>query len=373
MRKNIFLVLSFLVLPGLVLAAEFRGGEHVSLNIAERVTNDVYLGGSSVSSAGIVTGDVIAGGGQVLISGDVSGDVLVGGGNVTILSHVGDDVRAGGGTVLLQARIDGDAIIGGGQVTLGGEGVGGDAVVGGGVVQIDAPVSGSVRVAGGDVYINAPIAGDVTVKADMLTLGRNAVISGNLFYKATKELTQEDGAVVRGRVDFQQRERKDVPRALVGAFISIAMIGRFLMLLFSSLLVGLSFRRFGKKFIDTASANMLGELGKGLVVCIATPIISSVLFVTIIGIPLGVLGLLGFVMLVLATWIVTPLLVGNMFFQYVLKKESGVSWQTITVGTVVFSMLGLVPFIGWLAQIILLVISLGAVCSTKWDIVKEWK
>lgn len=367
------MVFAALMLPAVSLAAEFRAGDQPSIQASERIANDIYIAGGNVTSAGVVTGDVVAGGGNIVISGDVGADIIAGGGNVTILSTVGDDVRVGGGTILIQGKVGGDVIVGGGQITLGGPGIMGDVVIGAGSVRIDAPVAGSVKIGGGNVYINAPITGDVQIEAESVTLGSATVISGTLTYKASKELTKEEGAVVRGKVDFTLREKQGISAAALAALFSIWIMGKFLALLACALILGLVFRRYSKEIVAKAVKSPLLELGRGLVVIVALPAVSLLLFVTIIGIPLGVLGVISFVAVLLFAWIVTPIIVGSVVYRYFSKRDLEISWRTILLGALICTVVGMVPVVGGVVQLILMLLSVGVLVAIKWEIMQEWR
>jgi hypothetical protein len=373
MKKHIAWVLGALLLvPGLAVAAEFRAGEQQSIGASERIQNDVYIAGGSVTSSGAIVGDLVAGGGNIIINGDVSADVIAGGGNVSILSNVGDDVRAGGGNIVILGKVAGDVVVGGGQVSIGGPGIGGDVAVGGGKIRIDAPVGGSVKIAGGDVYINSTITGKVEIQAQTVTLGKNAVINGDLIYSATKELTQEQGAVVHGQVHYTPRAKNNTPAALAALF-SLWVLGKFLALLIASLLLGLIFRRFTGELIQKATARPLFELGRGLLVLVALPIISILLCVTVLGIPLGMIGFFSFALVMLVAWLVAPIILGSVVLGYFTKQYGEVSWKSILLGAFLYSLLGFIPFLGWLAQVIILLISLGSIVALKLEILGEWR
>ncbi len=369
------LVLVILMIPAMTFSADFRLGEQPSSGSSEKITEDLYLTGGNVTSAGDASGDVVAVGGSILISGEVLGDVIAGGGNIIILSNVGDDVRAGGGTVVIQGKIAGDLIVGGGQITVGGPGIAGDAVLGGGNIRIDSPVGGELRIGGGNVYINAPIGGDVKIDADQVTLGKSAVIEGNITYKAKKEMVLEEGAVVKGRIDFEARKGagKNLSSLAFGAIFSALILWKFFALLLGALLFGLVFRRYSMEIINTALQRPFFELGLGVIVFVAMPVISILLLVSVVGIPVGIIGLLGFVILSLFSWMMAPVIVGSIAYRYFSKKGLEVSWKTILLGVFLYSLLGLLPFIGCLAQILLMLLSLGCVFALKRRIAGEWR
>jgi len=363
-----------LLMPGTALAAEYRFGENPSLGSDERITDDVYLGGGNITSAGEVDGDLLVGGGSMVITGAVTADVTAAGGNVSLLAPVSDDVRIAGGTVIIEGTIGDDLHAAGGQLTVGGDGIGGDAALGGGMVRLDAPVSGDLTVGGGNVYLNAPVSGDVTVEADTLTLGGQADISGDLVYTARQELTRADGAVVSGEITFTERpDGADEAESGAAALLSAAIIGQFLALLASALIVGLTLRRYGTTAVEKASRSPLLLLGLGLVAFAALPVISGLLMATLVGIPLGILGFIGFIGALIFSWIMSPIILGSMVSGYFFRTGTAVTWKTILLGVVLYSILGLIPVIGWLAQGLLLLIALGSIVTIKGEVLKEWR
>lgn len=370
--KSFALILAFL-LPSISLAMEFRAGEQPSVGKDEIITGDMYMGGGSVTSAGLINGDLVLGGGNILVTGNIGGDVMLGGGNVSILSDVNDDVRAAGGTVLIQGKIAGDAILGGGQVILGGVGVGGDAAIGGGTVRIEAPISGNLFVGGGSVYIDAPVQGSVKINADKITLGKNAVIAGNITYTSKTEMVKEPGAIVQGTVDFTLRENKMPSPETTAAIFSILLVWKFLALLVCALVAGLVMRRFSKTVISTAVSRPIFELGRGVVTFAVLPALAILLFVTLVGIPLGVFAVLCFAVLMMLAWIMSPIILGSVAWRYFSKGELEVSWKTILLGVVLFACLWVVPFLGFLAKTLLLFVSLGSVVAVVLPILNEWK
>lgn len=374
--KNFFkyaVIILLLAVPMLSLAAEFRGGEQLSIGKDEKIVNDVYMAGGSVMSAGSVSGDLIVAGGNIVITGDIGADLIAVGGNVNILSNIGDDVRVGGGTIVVNGGIKGDLMIGGGQVTVSGSGIGGDMVVGGGNVRIDAPVEGNLIVGGGSIYINSSIKGNVEIKAQKITLGKNAVIFGNLTYKSSEELIQETGAIVKGTVDFKVLTEKTVPLQVFKNILSAFILWKFFALLVCALVVGLVMRRFSKETVTLATKCPLFELGKGIIAMIVMPVISIILLVTLVGIPFGIMGLLAFIIMMLSAWIMTPIIVGSIVFRYFSKKELEISWKTIILGVCLYMLLGLVPFIGGFIQTFLLFLSFGVIVALKLQFIKEWR
>lgn len=377
MKTYLWGVVAFVLFVPLVsVAMEYRLSETPSVGPQDIISEDLYMAGGSVSSAGTVEGDVYAAGGTIVITGPVSQDVVAAGGNLSVTAPVADDVRVAGGNVLVQSTIGGDLLAAGGQVTVVGEGVAGDASLAGGMVRLDAPVGGDLFVGGGNVLINASITGDVVVEADSLTLGSGAVISGNLWYRSVEELTQEEGAVIMGDIVYEKRQpiapSIDTETAMA-AIMSVALIWQFLTLLVCASVIGLFFNRYCKTLVEKATSRPLPHIGLGLVVLIVLPIASLLLFISLVGIPLGLLGLVGFGGLLLITWLVAPIVLGSYVSNYFFKSGTNVTWKTILIGVVLYMVLGMIPILGWLVQLFLALLTVGALASLQWDVAKQWR
>lgn len=345
-----------LALPLFASAAVFHAGDQISLPATPAVNDNVYAAGGSITSPGPIQGDLYAGGGTILVHGIVSGDVVVGGGTVTVTGGVGGDVRAGGGTITIQSAVQGDLL------------------VGGGLVRVDGSVGKDVVIGGGDVYINGPIGGDVEVKADKITLGPQTRIAGTFTYTSPREAVLEQGATVAGEVVFTQRADKDGVKGLLAAFVSVATFVFLLTFALGALIFVFFFKRYSHEVVDNAFAGPLLELGRGLLVLIVTPVLSVLLLVTIVGIPLGLLGLMLYAALVIFSWLMSPVLIGSLVYKWVTKSSHyEVSWKTVLVGVVVFFVIGFVPLLGGLVQCGFMLLSLGSIARLKWHIAKTWR
>lgn len=363
------------IVPALAFGAEVRVGGQPSFLAETELADDLYMAGGSVTSAGSVKGDLVSTGGNVLVSGAVASDVMAAGGTITILGAVGDDLRIAGGTITIQSAIADDALIAGGQITLAGTGIGGDAIIGGGSVRIDAPVGGNVKIGGGEVYLNASIAGNVEIHADKITLGPRAHIQGNFTYSSGKEATIEDGAVVVGQTTFEERARGGRAAAAgLLASLSIALLVKFVAMFLSALVVALVFKRYAHEVVRRAYGQPWRFLGWGVVFMILTPVLSIALLCTLIGLPLGIIGLLVFIISMMFAALLTPLVIGSLVHKWIWKPAAyQISWKTILLGTFVYFLIGFVPLLGGLLDLGIMLITLGAAISVKKEIVREWR
>ncbi len=363
-----------LCVPVIAAAAEFRVGDQPTLVASERTAGNFYIAGANVTSNGSVGGDIVVAGGNVLVSGPVSEDIAAAGGSITILSNIGGDARVAGGNIIMHGRIGGDLVAGGGQVQVSGDGIGGDVLWGGGTLRIDAPVKGNLELAGGNVFINAPVKGNVHFRGEKLTLGSAAVISGDLTYSSPKEAQLEEGAVVKGKTSFEPLpDARKTAKTGFFVLLSVAFFLKFLMTLACALVLGLVFKRYSTALVNGAVSQPLLELGRGFAALVLLPAASVILLITVIGIPLGALGFLAFAAMMLLASVAAPILLGSIVRRWISKSaEYEITWGTILLGAVLFTLLTFVPLVGWLAKFALVLMTIGAMVKIKWDIIRNW-
>jgi len=139
------------------------------------------------------------------------------------------------------------------------------------------------------------------------------------------------------------------------------------------MILGLFFNRFFTEVAETAFKRPMAELGRGGVAFIVIPVASIILLVTVIGAPLGVLGLIAYTLLLIVAHVAAAMLVGALVGSWIFKKGYEVSWRTILIGFVMYYILGFVPLIGWLVKAVFCLMALGAVVRIKTEVLNKWR
>lgn len=359
MKKTLVgLALLALLLPAAASAAEVKLEEAYYLQKGETLNTNLYFAGEGAFIFGDARGDIVAVGGKINIEGTVSGDVLVAGGNIDIGGTVNNDVRVAGGNITIKGTISGDLVVAGGQIfILPGTVINGDLLLGGGMVKMDGMVNGNIRSGAGQMVINGEVRGNVDVASDDLALGDKAVIGGNFVYRSTHEAKISPSAVIRGETTFDKRGEggRNIARGFFGGFAILS----FLMTLAAALFFGLVFKKVSGAVVHASMHDVWRNLGRGFVFLVVTPILAVVLFVTIIGVPLGILTLLGYAFLLLLSCVFAAITAGAWLEKWIWKRDT-ITWRTILLGAFVYMLLGWIPFVGWIAKAILFLVSFGA-------------
>jgi cytoskeletal protein CcmA (bactofilin family) len=319
------------LLPGVV-AAETRTGGTIVVGPGETVTGGLDAFGGDVLVQGTVRGDLNAFAGDVTVAegGRVTGDVSAFAGSVRVAGEVGGDLSGAAGDVTLteSGRVAGDLSGAAGSVTLAGV------------------VDGSVEVGAGTLTLaeTARIAGDVRYDAE--TFVNDGTVGGSVV---------RDTAIGGGfgpGVDLGIPSI--VPEFVFGVYALLVnfVLGALLLLVFPA---------FTGRVTHYARTEPLAAGGVGLLTLVGVPILLLLLLVTIVGIPLS---LVGFLVFGLFAWVAAVL--GRLAVGEWLTRLADVEnrWLSLVVGLLAVAVLVRVPLVGGVFDVVVLLLGLGALAAT---------
>ncbi len=303
-------------------AAETRSGGTVIVAENETVHQLTAVAGTVVVR-GTITGDLTAYAGAVIVHGNVTGDVHATAGTVRIGGTIGGNVSASGGSIF---------------------------------VDRNAVITGTLEATGGTLTVSGVVGGDAKLGGGSITLDSTAVIGGDIEYAIGEDGEFTNEATVEGDVE----ERDDLTVGWVGlpesvewtvgvyGFLVNLLLGTVLLLVFPG-----PSRRIAEAVIDEP----LRIGGVGLLALVGIPIILVLLFITIIGIPLALAGV---VLYLLAIW------VGGVYGRFAvgswIVSLTGADnrWAGLLLGMALVAILVRLPSVGGLFQLTVLLLGLGA-------------
>lgn len=397
------------------LAFDGRGGDTITIGKDEIVNDDLYVGAETVTLDGTVKGDFVAAGSIVTINGTVEGDLIAAGQAVILNGTVTDDVRIAGGALLIgeNAVIGGDLVAAGASIEIrAGSTIGTDVIGMGGQALVAADVTRNVQFTGGGLELRGQIGGDVNaIVGDAeetgpgpmvympnspialpnvkpgLTISPEAKIGGKLEYTSTKDLNIPAEVVVgpvtriEPKVEPEMVVKEPTPaeRVMTGVFdtlrnmVSLILIGLLLVWLFPGFLAA---------NVSKVRSAALPAFGWGLVswaafffailLLIVAMVIGAIFFgVLTLGSLSGTIvffGLLAMFVLifgfVLASSFVAQIVVSALGGKLILEKLSPSladhKFWPMLLGVVLFALLGAIPVLGGLIQIVVGLLGLGA-------------
>ena len=286
------------------------------------------------------------------------------GGHVEIGESVDGSVRAVGGLVTLNAPVGGSARLVGGKVELGSEAaVADNASLAGGQITVNGSVKGDLRAAGGHVTINGSVGGDASVAAGSLTLGPNARIGGKLHFRGAN-LERDAGAQVAGGVEHvsrYKRDREHTPFAHSrGGWIWTAGL-----MVLAAIIAGALPGPSGRLAKELRERPWMAPLF-GLMALVFIPIAAVLIMITIIGIPIGLLALLGYVALLIVGYVCASVVAGGLLLER-LKPEVATqpAWRAgaAVVTMLAIAILARIPIVGGFVVFIALIVGVGLIVA----------
>lgn len=360
--------------------AQFTSGENVV--ISDRVEYDLYVAGGTVSINKPIAGDLAVAGGTVTVTDTVMQDILGAGSNVILSGYVGDDVRCAGGTFRLSNDVAGDVIVTGGTVSIeNGATIGGNLIVSGGEVVINGEVMGRLEGACGELTLNGKVNGDVECRAGKIfingTIVGNSILAANTLELGSKAIFNKDvtywnkegsvdfgNALHGGQARFDSSLEWESGKWVYLGFASVMVLLWYLgtALLMISLMQYLFSRTF-KRAADTVKNASVKSLGIGVLFLVGVPAAIFVSFVTLVGIPLGVLALIAYLAILLLGTVIVSLLtthwINNTYYSS--KWSAGRIIFIAFAAFICLKLASLTPFIGPLIMLLLACMAIGGI------------
>ncbi|MCU0678917.1 MAG: polymer-forming cytoskeletal protein [Planctomycetes bacterium] len=370
MKKTSLIIISclalFLLVPLYVYAYTVKSGTSVYVAKDETVNGNLYAVGNAVTVEGRVEGDVICAGQTINVNGEVLGDVICAGQTINVNGKIGGSVRAAGNSLTVNGEIARNVMVFGASILLGTDAkVGWDMFFAGAAAEIRGDIAGDLHGGGANTVIAGKIGGNVRLRLDErvrpdkkgiyfeqsspLEIAEGAEIGGDVSYLAGNLAKIADNAKIAGEITYREPQKRAEPE--------FAMFSVWLKLIsfFAALVVGLVLTSLWRKGVKDLTDGMLDKIGAsigwGIVIMFIAPILAVILMVTLIGIPLALIGLgLWLIALYLAK-ILAGITIGRAIMErlWPRHKESLV-WGMIA-GIALLWLIGWIPLLGWLVTL----------------------
>jgi hypothetical protein len=378
MKKFYFLAL---LVVFSVTASAFHVVNGINVTINKTINENVYITGGTITINAPIHGDLIIAGGTIIINDTVSNDILLAGGEVIFNGFVGNDVRCAGGNIRFKKAVNGEVVIAGGTIIIEKNISIGSILAYGGNITVDGNVNGEFRGAVGSLLLNGNILKDLDCRAENIQINGN--IQGKTTLAATGNIIIGDIASFADGVrywvpgenpDFRQSVKKG--KAIYDETLNIVM-SRWYLLGAASLLgmlwyIGTAllmisiiqyfFSNTMQKAGDTVFEATLKSLGYGILFFIGLPAAAIIAFITIIGVPLGLLLIFNYAVLIILATIITSAVAANW-----LNNRYKHHWNYrrlifVSLGVfMILKLLFLIPFFGSLIKLLITGSAFGAI------------
>ena len=341
-------------------------------------------GATAVAAGETIDDTLLAVGQTVSIDGDVNGDLLAFARVVTIRGHVAGDVITGGETVDIQGNVGGSVYAAGRGVTIKQIHVGRNLYTAG----RDVAVESGVEIVG-----NATAAGDsvqrrrqsrhrphgrrerargarrshrnVDAFGQTITLLAPASVGGNLVAHVTRPTIYKSLRAPRCAATSTSRSPKGRAGSRPSAnTLTVSFYTWQLVRLAAAFLAGVLLL-WALPSLRTATLPDAGAGVKagaiGLVTAIALPVVAFIACITVVGIPLGILSAIAWLLGLYFAKIVVAQMIGRRLF----ASPHGVPHYaaTLLAGLVIVLVAINLPWIGWLVGLALTLVGLGMIVT----------
>jgi hypothetical protein len=332
-------------------AAAFTGtatGENIYLPQDETIDRDFFAVGNRIQIDGTINGDLYAAGNTIEINGQINGDILAAGNTINIRGNISQNARLAGNSVTLGGLIGRNLTLAVASAHLGDT----------------ASLEGSLAAAAKSLTIATPVSGDVRAYVDRLHLTATGSIGGDLAYTSLTEAEIDPPATVSGRIDRETPRRgiaEITPDQISQVF---SRIGAFFTLLNSltRLFIGLLLLALFPRLFPATTRAIQDRTGAtiavGLLVLFVLPALLGLLLITLLGLPLALIGYLLYGLSLYLAPLPVSFWVGH-------SLSTALNWSIspylqFILGLLLITLLTLIPTLGWLISFIVIILGLGA-------------
>ncbi len=339
------------------------------LSKGQTIDSDFFKVGNTVLIEGDVRGDTFLAGGLVTVNGNIDGDLFIAGGKVNVNGSVSNNIRIMGGDVTISGKVGRNVLLLGGNLTIDKQAaIGGSLIAAGGNLDLSAAEIGrGFRFFGSRIYLNTRVSNEAYVVAqEQFMLGPQASVAGNLKYTGKQAAVLEPGATVSGTILFEpQAKDEQFPRYFglqkyFDAFKRLKPLTEILTMVVSFIigfiLLGLFPKGF-EKAIMAMENRPYAVFGWGIITILITILVVFLLTITIVGIPLAFFTFLISIFVAFIARFIIAFFVGRKIMLTKFGERRG--WAMV-LGLIVFTVLGLIPYIGTLIHWLLLTFAIGA-------------
>lgn len=335
-----------------------------------RFGGDAYMAGRNVMLSGEPVQDLFAAGDRVTARSDVEGSAHMAGRNVTLESRVGGNFYGAGQSVKVEGPVAGNATVFGESLAVS-EPVSGNLRAMGSTIDLLAPVAGSAIIAGETVLLDTTISGDVSLAVADVNWGDNALVQGELHVYADDpdDIPVPDRVASSDRVTYHPTSSfegmDDLPgvekpgfftqlRGWLGGVIVIGVLGTIFAAVAPAYLAGLRERALA----HPVRSGLIGFVG--LSTLIGSVVLLAMTGIGLLLIPISIIGaiLLGILGYVIGTYVLGVWAV--MMSGRPAPDSTGTRAVAAFIGAAIGALIGLIPWLGWLAVMAIFLVGAGA-------------
>ncbi len=356
-----------LMMPSNAAALETRKGETIEITKSETIKGDLLLTGHRIVIDGTVDGDVYAFGQDIEVNGHITGDLLTGAQSVRVPGQIDGNIRAFVNNLTIPGTVGRNVMTWSQTMTLDGKGsIGRSLLTFCQTLGIEGKVGGDVTAFDQTLRLTGTVSGGVDAKGEMLTITKTAEVTGPVKFEGESQPRVEDGAKLHaGNIEFTKHSEKDRSENR-RSYLLHRLLWTSSFILYGLVLIWL----MPKFAVDTVTSaeNIGASLGLGVLAGISLPFAGVLICFTFVGIPLGVLGVILWLVMIFSAQIVFGGLIGR----WILGRTEDV-WGRVGRMALGMAIIGVtvpilheIPMVEFLFKLVIMAWGFGAIALTMY-------
>lgn len=366
MLKKVFglLILLALLMPVQSQAAfNVYSRSTIIIDKEETVDGNMYFAGENLIINGRVKGDLIGLASNIDINGQIDGDVIAVSQKANINGTIGGSVRVLSNILNINSSIDRNLQALASNIYLDPENkVAWDVLMLAPVMDINGLIGGNLQLWSPQVNLKALInksfyLGKISNEKYLLNINEGTEIASNVYYHSLVKANIAEDVIIGGSIEIREIEKKQLNY--------VSWLFKTLRNILAAILLALILLHFWKKPIklinQIVAKKPLSSLGWGTLVIILSPVILLLIALTIIGLPIAIVGASVWLILVIISKLIVAIALGRFIFNQKLKKPKTKTVYKLSVGVIISWLIFSLPIIGPFIAFVATLIGAGAI------------
>jgi cytoskeletal protein CcmA (bactofilin family) len=357
-----------------------RGQGHVVVIPAgETVDDTVVATGRQIVVEGTITGNLIAFGQQVRVPGEVRGSLLAFAKDVIIEGSVGGDVFSASQNLDVRGKVLGSVHAAGADIDIAkGATVARDVYGASEGLRVGGSVGRDLRAVGDVFTVSGEVGRAVSVSGHELDLSTTARIGGDItaYLQSATSFTRAPGAQLahEPQIHMQEaRRRGDRGARSLAQWLRPSFYFWQAVRVAAALGLGLLLYWLVPALFEWSTppaGRLLRHGGVGFLALVATPAAAILVGITLVGLPIGILALVAWVVALYLSGIFVALMVGRLLLRS--PRRNGAAFAlALLSGLAVVRIAVNLPFLGGIVGLLVIVVGLGMLVAQLSELMRR--
>ncbi|MCD6407651.1 hypothetical protein J7L87_01195 [bacterium] len=359
----LFLILFFIRTEGKILL-----GEKISIKSSKE---EVFTVGEKIEISGELQSEFIGIGKEIKAENiSVNGDFIGLGIFQSFKGNAENDIYLAGNSVFVEGKIGGSLTGIGKKITLLNSSVNGNLRLCAEFLNIAGKVKGKTIIWGRDVILKG-VFNNVVIYGNEIKIKKGTVINGNLTYYSPEKILFSD-VKIKGKIEWKKPVSEKIKEKTPVSMRKIRGIYTFFSLLFPFLFMLFLAPNLLSQTSEISGKNFFKSFITGLALLILTSLLIIVIFITIVGVPLGLIMTSLFISSIYISRVFPLIYVGRKIL-FKLEEKKLTWFFSVLIGVFLFTLISLQSSLKILLNLICIPAGFGALTYGRLKLFKRMR